>query len=325
MDIDFSFVIPCFCCVDNIDYVVNNIYDTMNLHPEVEFEIILVNDFSGDETWNKICLLSSKYKKVKGINFARNFGQHNALMAGFRAAKGEYIITSDDDGQSPISIIWNFYDKIVSGYDVVCAKYIERERKGVGRSIGTIFNEMMLNIVLNKPKDLYLSSFFMARKFVIDEMCKYEYAYPYMAGLLLRTTGKIGNVETIQNGRVSGQSGYTVKKLLKLWINGFTTFSIKPLHLFVKVGGVVAIFGCLEAIYSIFNRIINGTSIINGYTSLIAVICIIGGANLAVLGAVGEYIGRIYMCINNQPQYVIKAIVQEGVESYDLSGSEKVF
>lgn len=316
--IDISIVIPCYCAEKNINIVIDKIYQAMNSRPDTKFEIILINDNSKDGTWHKIKELAEIHQEIIGINFSKNFGQHSALMAGFKMAKGEFIMTSDDDGQTPIEKIWEFMEKINEGYDVVCAKYIARERKGVSRKLGSYINEYTQQKLLGKPKGVALASFFMAKRFVIDEICKYEQPFPYLAGLLLRTTQNISNIELVQEQRLSGKSGYSIKKLIRLWLNGFTSFSIKPLRFFIKIGFGVSALGCILAMYAIIKKMLYEAYILSGYTSMVAIICIIGGMNLMVLGAIGEYIGRIYMCINNHPQYVIKSIVKGGHELNEL-------
>ena len=163
--------------------------------------------------------------------------------------------------------------------------------------------------MIDKPKEIGLSSFFMAKRFVVKEMVKYQNPYPYIAGLLLRTSGKIGNVHLKQRERATGKSGYNFKKLLKLWINGFTAFSIKPLRVGSALGFISSVCGVLLGIISLIRKLIIPTIQV-GYTSQMAVTLFLGGLILGVLGIIGEYTGRIYMCINNQPQYVIESIVK---------------
>ena len=172
-------------------------------------------------------------------------------------------------------------------------------------------NEFMLYHMIDKPKEIGLSSFFMAKRFVVKEMVKYQNPYPYIAGLLLRTSGKIGNVHLKQRERATGKSGYNFKKLLKLWINGFTAFSIKPLRVGSALGFISSVCGVLLGIISLIRKMIIPTIQV-GYTSQMAVTLFLGGLILGVLGIIGEYTGRIYMCINNQPQYVIESIVKDG-------------
>lgn len=315
---DISFVIPCYCSEKNLETVINRIYDTMRVKPVKTFEIILVNDNSHDGTWNRIISLSNEHREIVGINLSNNFGQHNALMAGFKVSSGGLIMTSDDDGQTPVEMIWEFGKKIDEGFDVVCAKYVDRKRSGISRKLGTFMNEYMLEKLLGKPKNVSMAAFFMAKRFVINEVCKYENAFPYMAGLILRTTKNIGNVEMVQEERMSGSSGYSLRKLLKLWVNGFTTFSVKPLRFFVKVGFVVSIIGIAIGIWAIIKKFIYADAVVVGYTSLLSGMFILGGLNLMVMGIVGEYIGRIYMCTNSQPQFVIKNYAVEGEEKDEL-------
>ena len=305
---DISFVIPCYCSEKNLQFVVDEIREAMKKKPSFEYEIILVNDNSKDNTKQLIEKLVAADSRIVGINFSKNFGQPSGLLAGFRMAKGKYIMTSDDDGQTPVGMVWDFYDKIQEGYDVVCAKYKETTQKSRIRRLGTELNEFMMYHMLDKPKSLRLSSFFMAKKFVVKEVIKYQNAYPYIAGLLLRTTSKIANIEISQRERREGNSGYTFQKLVKLWLNGFTAFSVKPLRIGSALGFGSSIIGFFVAIIALVRKLMIPTIQV-GYTSQIAVQLIIGGLILGVLGIIGEYIGRIYMCINKKPQYVIESIV----------------
>lgn len=302
---DISFVIPCYCSSKTIHSVINEINETMHNKEQYRYEIILVNDNSKDDTWNIIKDLAEHDEHITAIDFAKNFGQPSALLAGFSVAKGNYIMTSDDDGQTPVGMVWDFMEKMEEGNDVVCVKYTERHRKSLFRSIGTGLNAMMSNYILEKPKDVYLSSFFMAKRFVIDEMVKYDNPYPYIAGLLLRTTSKIGYIETVQRERLSGSSGYNFKKLFHLWVNGFTAFSIKPLRISIVLGFLSVLCSILFLMYVLIRKLLVPTTQM-GYSSIMITILFFSGIILCVLGMIGEYVGRIYMCINNEPQYVIR-------------------
>ena len=158
---------------------------------------------------------------------------------------------------------------------------------------------------MEKPKDLYISSYFAARKFIIDEILRYDNAYPYVTGLVLRTTRKICNVEVRHREREVGESGYSLSKLLGLWLNGFTSFSVKPLRLATFSGLFAAFLGLLFIIVTVIRRLVD-QSIPIGWSSTISIILLMGGMILFVLGIIGEYIGRIYICINHSPQYVIR-------------------
>ena len=321
---DISFVIPCYCSEKNLEGVISEIEAAMKKREGFEYEIILVNDNSKDNTKGLINRLSKENGRIIGINFAKNFGQPNALLAGFNQASGKYIMTSDDDGQTPFNELDKLFQKIEEGYDLVEAKYAVREKRSLFRKLGTVLNEsmatwligtkvneFMLYHMIDKPKEIGLSSFFMAKRFVVKEMVKYQNPYPYIAGLLLRTSGKIGNVHLKQRERATGKSGYNFKKLLKLWINGFTAFSIKPLRVGSALGFISSVCGVLLGIISLIRKLIIPTIQV-GYTSQMAVTLFLGGLILGVLGIIGEYTGRIYMCINNQPQYVIESIVKDG-------------
>lgn len=198
-------------------------------------------------------------------------------------------------------------EKIEDGYDVVYAAY-ENKKHSTFRNIGSSINRKMTEKLLGKPKELYISSYFAAKRFVIDEILKYQNAYPYVIGLVLRTTKNICNVKVEHRDRMAGVSGYSFKKLIALWVNGFTSFSVMPLRVASYGGVFVAIMGFLYAIYIIISKIANPARII-GWSSTIAIMLVLGGFVLIVLGMIGEYIGRIYICLNNAPQYVLRSIV----------------
>lgn len=308
-----SFVIPCYNSSKNIESVLNEIKEAMMQKPEVGYEVVLVNDCSKDDTARIIKALAKQDSHIIAIDLAKNSGQPNALLAGFNHVSGDYVMTSDDDGQTPVGRVFDFLDEINKGYDVVCARYTERNQRSSFRRLGSYLNLKMSDWLIEKPKDTSMSIFFMARRYIIDEMVKYHQPYPYIAGLILRTTQNIGNLDMEQRERNSGHSGYTLNKLLKLWLNGFTAFSIKPLRIAAGLGIVLGCGGVLLALITIIRKLL----IVNiqvGWSSLIAVNLIIGGLILIFMGLIGEYIGRIYMCINDTPQYVIKEIVKKEQE-----------
>ena len=299
-----SFVIPCYKSAATISGVVDEIIQSMNSLENYEYEIILVNDCSPDETYTVIKGIASSMSNVTAINLAKNFGQHAALMAGLRESKGEYVVCLDDDGQTPAGEVYKLIDKLNEGYDVVYAMY-ENKRHSRFRNIGSSLNSKMADWLLDKPKDIYLSSYFIARKYVIDEITQYVNPYPYVSGLVLRTTNNIGCVAINHRDRQLGKSGYNLKKLISLWINGFTAFSVKPLRIATIVGTCFAFMGFAYTIYALINKI-NNPDAPMGWTSTIILLLIIGGVLLIELGLIGEYVGRTYISINNHPQYVIK-------------------
>ncbi|MDE7130922.1 MAG: glycosyltransferase family 2 protein [Lachnospiraceae bacterium] len=302
-----SFVIPCYRSAQTIGKVVEEIDAAMEKMPEYEHEIVLVNDSSPDDTFEVIRELCARRKDVCGINLARNFGQHAALMAGFRYIRGEIVVCLDDDGQTPADEVGKLLREIEEGYDVVYAKYTHKQHSGF-RNFGSKINEIMTRIMLGKPKELYLSSYFAARRFVVDEMLRYTNPYPYVIGLVLRTTKNITNVEVSHREREVGTSGYTIGKLLGLWFNGFTAFSIKPLRVATAMGCITACGGFLYGIYTVIKKFVNPNVPI-GFSAMMAALVFIGGMIMLMLGLIGEYIGRIYISLNNSPQYVIKECI----------------
>lgn len=303
-----SFVIPCYNSEKTIGAVIQEIEERMQADsPETDYEIVLVNDCSKDHTFAVIKELSAKDEKIIGIDLARNFGQHAALMAGFRHVKGDYVICLDDDGQMPIESVGDMLKLLKEDVDVVQGKYAGA-KQNILRRFGSMVNAKMNEWLLSKPKDLEMNSFWGAKRFIIDEIIRYEGAYPYIGGLVLRATRNIKNLEVKHRARVEGRSGYTFGKLLFLWVNGFTAFSEKPLRFASLCGVICAFAGLIFAFVSVIRKILN-PSILVGYSSLIAVILFMGGMMMMMLGILGEYIGRMYICMNRSPQYVIREII----------------
>ena len=299
----YSFVIPCYNSSKTIEGVVREIEETMASISD-SFEIILVNDKSPDNTKDVIFSLAETHQKIKAVSFAKNFGQHSALLAGYRFSEGEYVISLDDDGQTPANQVSRLIDKLNEGYDVVFARY-QTKHHSAFRNFGSRVNDYMACALIGKPKDLFLSSYFIAKRFVIDEMVKYRNSFPYISGLVLRTTSSIANVDVDHRSREIGTSGYTFRKLLMLWLNGFTAFSVKPLRIGALAGAALAGIGLLICIYALFNKLTNPHAVV-GWASMMGVVTVIGGAILLMLGLIGEYLGRVYISLNDSPQYVIR-------------------
>ena len=302
-----SFVIPCYRSELTLEGVVEEVRSAMEGLGEYGYEIVLINDCSPDHTLEVIRKICEKYDNITGVSLARNFGQHAALMAGFRHVTGDIIICLDDDGQTPAKEAGKFLDEIQAGRDVVYAKYSNKQHTAF-RNFGSKVNEIMTRFMLGKPKELYISSYFAAKRFVIDEVIRYENSYPYVIGLLLRTTKNIGNVDVRHRQREVGHSGYTMKSLMGLWFNGFTAFSIQPLRFATMVGNFCAASGFLYGIYTIIKRLLN-PAVPLGFSSLMSAVVFLGGMIMLMLGLIGEYVGRIYISLNNSPQYVIREVI----------------
>lgn len=300
-----SYVIPCYRSSKTLSSVIEEIKAKMSQMNGYEYEIILVNDCSPDDTFEVIEKIAAENGNVKGISLAKNFGQHSALMAGFHYVTGDIIVCLDDDGQTPADEADRLIKAVEDGADVAYARYAHKKHS-LFRNFGSWINDRMTCIMLGKPKDLHISSYFAARRFVIDEMLRYTYAFPYVMGLVLRTTKNIVNVDIDHRDRTVGESGYTMGKLLSLWFNGFTAFSIKPLRIAIATGSVFAIVGFLYGIYTIIKKIfIQPPELVTGFSALMSAIVFTGGILMLMLGLVGEYLGRVYISMNNSPQYVI--------------------
>lgn len=302
-----SFVIPCYRSEHTLPHVVAEIEEKMKSLQQYEYDIFLVNDCSPDDTLGTIRRLCAEHENIRGIGFSRNFGQHAALMAGLRHSDGDYVVCLDDDGQTPADEVDKLLDKLEEGYDAVYAKY-EHKRHSAFRNMGSKVNELMTRVMLNKPAKLAVSSYFAVKRFVVKDMIKYENSYPYVIGLVLRATKNITNVPVNHREREEGSSGYTLKKLLGLWFNGFTAFSVKPLRIATAVGGFSAGVGFLYGIYTVVKRLVT-PDVPMGFSSLMAALVFFGGMIMVMLGLIGEYVGRIYISLNNSPQYVIRELI----------------
>lgn len=303
-----SFVIPCYRSEHTILSVVDEIRRTMPSLPQYGYEIILVNDCSPDNTYAVISELASHDARITAVDLAKNFGQHAALMAGFHHCAGDIVVCLDDDGQTPADEVGKLLAKLDEGYDVVYASY-EHKQHSRFRNWGSRINSRMTEIMLGKPKELSIPSYLAAKRFIIDEILNYKHCFPYIDGLVLRTTRKICNVPVRHRARAEGESGYTLAKLLSLWMNGFTSFSIKPLRLATYLGTFTAFAGFLYAIAIVIKYFVD-SDIPEGWSSTMALQLVLGGVILIVLGLIGEYIGRIYLCINASPQYVEREVVR---------------
>lgn len=314
-----SFVIPCYLSENTISFVVQEIIDTVELRKsEFIYEIILVSDNSPDNVFQVIKELAGKNINIKGIELAKNFGQHSALMTGYKECTGDIIISLDDDGQTPANELFSLIDKLDEGYDVVYAAYPSIKQSS-SRVIGSRINKIMMEKLIGKPKSIEATSYFACRKFIISEILRYENSYPYIGGLIFRATSNIANVTVNQRERIAGKSGYNLKKLISLWLNGFTAFSVKPLRIATFSGFVCAAGGFAYGIYTIIHKITNPETPA-GWSSLMTALLFIGGMIMLILGLMGEYIGRIYICINSSPQYVIRDAVNTNYRS-EIAGN----
>ena len=241
-------------------------------------------------------------------------------MAGMSKVTGDYIVLMDDDGQCPMDNLWDLIKPLEEGHDVSIAKY-PQYKQSIFKSFGTIVNRKMTEIVIGKPKDLSFTNFSAMKRYIVEEIKQYKNPYPYMTGLLLRTTSDIVNVKMEERERISGSTNFTLRKMLNLWINGFTAFSVKPLRISTVIGIITALVGFIYGIYIILHKLFVHSAVLQGYSSTMAIILFIGGIIMMMLGIIGEYIGRIYISINNSPQYVIKEMIN--MEKGEENGKEE--
>ena len=298
-----SFVIPCYRSEHTIGAVVDEIVETVTAHGGYDYKIIQVNDNSPDNVMSVIKSIARENTHVRGLDLSRNFGQHSAIMAGFTYLTGDIVVCLDDDGQTPANEMFRLIDKL-GDFDLVFAEYKTKQHSGF-RNLGSKVNDLMARWMLSKPKKLKIMSYFACKRYVTDEVLRYENPYPYMSGLLLRATKKVCNVEIDHRERAEGTSGYSFRKLMLLWINGFTSFSVKPLRFATIIGFITAIFGFLYGLYVVISKAFNPAAPL-GWSSTMAVLLFIGGMIMLMLGMVGEYVGRIYLSINRSPQFVIR-------------------
>jgi glycosyltransferase involved in cell wall biosynthesis len=299
-----SVVIPVYNGAQSISRLVDGL--VIHLSGTYRIEIVLINDCSPDES-EQVCInLYEKYPEtVTFVSLAINVGEHNAVMAGLNKASGDYAIIMDDDFQNPISEVAKLISYMLAqNFDVVYTFY-DKKKHSFFRNLGSKFNDKMATIMLKKPKDLYLSSFKIINRFLIDEIIKYTLPYPYIDGLILRTTSNIGKIKVEHKKRLAGRSNYTIRKLVRLWLNMFTNFSILPLRLSIILGFIFSIIGFVIGIYAFIEKISN-PSVPLGYTSLIFVISIYAGIQLIAIGMAGEYLGRMFLSQNKKPQYSIR-------------------
>jgi len=296
-----------------IESTVNEIVAVLENMDGYDYEIILVSDSSPDDVFDRISGISNSNAKIKGLELSRNFGQHVALLAGYREATGDFIVSMDDDGQTPASGIPILLEKLKDGYDVVFAKYKNPKQAGF-RRWGSNLNQRIMDWGLSKPKSIDATSFFILKKFICDEIKKTTIPFPYIAGLVFRTTQNIGNADVDHRERAGGKSGYSINKLFSLWLNGLTTFSIKPLRIATFVGIIVAIAGFVGMVLVFINWAIHPDAPL-GYSSTMTVMLFLGGVIMLMLGLIGEYIGRVYISINNTSQYVIRKTTYENTRN----------
>ena len=304
-----SIVIPVYNGALSIGRLVDELI--ARISPVFNIEIVLVNDCSPDNS-EEVCIgITKKHPEfVSFYSLSMNVGEHNTVMAGLNKATGDYAVIIDDDFQNPVSEVIKLIDYMInSNYDVVYTFY-EEKKHSIFRNLGSQFNDKVANVMLKKPKNLYMSSFKIINRFLIDEVIKYNLPYPYLDGLILRSTSNIGKIKVSHTARQIGKSNYTLRKLISLWMNMFTNFSILPLRISIVLGFIFSFIGFLISIDAIIEKIIN-PHLPQGYTFIVIIISFYAGIQLIAIGMVGEYLGRLFMAHNKKPQYSIRKSFNE--------------
>lgn len=306
----FSVVIPVFNSAQSIRSVVERVR-CLDLPQPVE--VVLVNDGSVDPS-EDVCRTLAE-ESVGGLVFvqlSRNFGEHNAVLAGLSVARGEHIAVIDDDGQNPPEEIPKMLDALLRlNLDVVYGRYVERKHTW-SRRLGSWFNDRMANIMLHKPRGLYLSSFKVMNRFLVEEITKYQGPFPYIDGLVCRTTSRMGQVDVQHDDRLAGNSNYNLSRLVRLWLNMFVGFSILPLRLSIVLGFLTSASSIAWLIVILTDKLWINPTVTVGIPTILACIVLFSGVQLIVLGTIGEYVGRVFMAANGMPQYIVRYRSPEG-------------
>jgi glycosyltransferase involved in cell wall biosynthesis len=310
-DFALSFVVPLYYSAETIADLVREIE---SLVVEGGHEIVLINDGSGDAT-GAVCreLVRNARVPVTLVEHARNFGEHNAVLTGWRHARGEYVVNLDDDGQNPpAEAVRMWRHAKTAGLDVVFGHYAEK-RHTAWRNLGSWFTNRMTDWALDKPAGFYLSSFRCVSAFAAQQVCGYSGPYPYVDGLLLQVTQRIGSIEVRHDDRRAGHSTYTLRRLVRLWLSAWINFSVLPLRVATVVGLVLAVIG-VGALGGVAWLWWNDRGPSYGWGWLMSALLIFSGTQLGLLGLIGEYVGRMFLAINQRPQAVVREIVRNEIK-----------
>ncbi len=304
-----SIAIPCYNSSKTIGTVVDEIVETFECQSKHKYQIILVNDGSPkDNTFEVIKELCRKNKKIVGVDLSRNFGQASAKLAALNYVEGDCVVFMDDDGQHPAKYIIDIADKISEGYDLVYAHF-PNKKHSLFKKITSFMHRKISEISGTKPKGIYVSAFQGWSRFIVDQVIKYKSPFPSTGGFIMKISSKVCNIEAEHRKRMEGSSGYTLKKLLNLWMDSLTNFSVVPLRVSTLLGFCFSIFGILYGIYIVLRKLFF-PNIAAGYASIASIILVSSGIIMLILGFLGEYIGRMYMIMNQLPQYVIREVVR---------------
>lgn len=302
--LELSLVIPVYNGSETITSVVDKVCAVL---APVRHEIVLVNDGSSDSSEEACNRLAARFPdSVTFLQLSRNFGEHAAVLAGLRRTSGQYVATMDDDGQNPPDQLLVLLDQIrEQGVDVVYGRYRQKQHSWF-RNFGSWFTNAVATVVLKKPADLYLSSFKIMSRFLVDTVVRYSGPYPYLDGLILQSTQRIGQVEVEHRERQAGRSGYNLRRLLALWSNMFLGFSIAPLRLANLVGVATSLLSLVLLVAIVLDKLFINPDVTVGIPTVLVCVTFFAGVQLWVLGMVGEYVGRVFLQLQGKPQAVVR-------------------
>ena len=278
------------------------------------FEIILVDDGSHDNSSAVIRRLQQEIDQLCLVELSRNFGQHNATLAGLAHARGEFVVTLDQDLQHPPEEIGRLVAKLEEGFDVVYG-LPEVRAHGMVRNLASDFSKWLSRRILSTSLNGNFSSFRVMRRWVAKEVAQFKSAYSYLDGFISWTTASVGGV-LVPNPKSGYESRYTFIRLVNHGLSLMVNFSIRPLQFASLIGIGSALFGLVAAVFVIVNKLLFDVPV-QGWTSLMVVLLIVGGIQIAFLGLIGEYVGRILMNSNQAPNYVIRSL-HRGRSAHDV-------
>lgn len=293
------------------------------LEKNYKLQIVLVNDYSRDNT-DSICkaLQQKHFKIIVYARLAKNFGEHNAVMAGLNLSSGDYAVIMDDDFQNPPEEVPALVEELMKGYDVVYCSY-EVKKDSIFRNIGSYLNGSMARVVLDKPKNLYLSSFKGLNRFLVDEIVIHKNPKPYIDAMILEITKNIGVVSVKHHERKAGSSGYTIKKLISLWGDMIVSYSLLPIRFLAVAGIIMTLIGSYSILAIFLYNIHPALEDPSDIEELTAYTMFFRGFQLFATAIVGEYVGRIYLKLNKKPQFIFREVISEQqIESIRKKGTD---
>ncbi len=310
-----SIVVPVYRSAPILPKLIEEVFAEMRKEGlENDFELLLVNDASPDNSWQVICTLATTHKFIRGISLRRNFGQHNAIMAGLNHVCGEFVVLMDDDLQHPPHAIGSMLAALRDGSDVCYTNYMNR-RHASWKMLGSRFNNWVATHLLGKPSGLYLSSFKAIRGEIVREIIKYDGPYAYVDGLILDVTRSIATIDIEHQHRLTGEGNYNLRRSVSLWLKMATSFSVMPLRLATYAGFFISAVSLLMIIIVVIEKWLH-PELAAGWASLIATILFIGGIQTLCIGMIGEYLGRTYLKLNHKPQFVVGATTRPFLEEH---------